>query len=246
MALTPIALLLAFVLGIASYHTARIFIEQRRVAAGALPTMGSEFIEEDTDTENKHTLRYISSGLVMALGMVLTNNLVSPLGWTDLYALLLNGAIMLFLSVILALAWIDGDTQILPSKLIYWGGGASLALLIGAAAVSNNWALLIPMAVGGIMYFAVYFAIWWFAPRAFGFGDVRLSFFIGAFLSFVSPSAGFVGFVAAWLLALVAILIGSVFGMVKGNIKIAFGPWMVLGAFVGLFFGSPIVTMLAL
>lgn len=246
MALTPIALLLSFVLGIASYHIAQIFIEQRRVAAGALPTMGNDFLEEDTDTENKHTLGYISSGLVMALSMVLTNNLVSPLGWTDLYALILNGAIMLFLSVILALAWIDGETQILPTKLIYWGGGASLALLVAAAAVNGTWSLLIPMAIGGAMYFIVYFAIWYFAPRAFGFGDVRLSFFLGAFLSFLSPSAGFVGFVSAWILALLAIIIGSIFGMVKGNIKIAFGPWMVLGAFIGLFFGSPIVTMLAL
>ena len=246
MALTPITLLLAFFLGIASYHMARIFVEERRVAAGALPTLGNDFLEEDAEVENKHTLGYIVSGLLMALGMVLTHNLVTPISWNDYYALLLNGAIMLFLSVTLTLAWIDGETQILPSKLIYWGGGASLALLVAAAAVNGAWSLLIPMAIGGAMYFLFYFLIWWLAPRAFGFGDVRLSFFLGAFLAFLSPSGAFVGFVAAWILALVAILIGSIFGMVKGNIKIAFGPWMILGAFVGLFFGDSIVTMLAL
>lgn len=246
MALTPLTLLLAFALGVASYHLARIFVEERRVAAGALPSLGNDFLEEDTATENRNTLGYILSGLLMALGMVLTHNLVTPIGWNDYYALLLNGAIMLFLAVTLTLAWIDGETQILPTKLIYWGGGASLLLLIAAAAVNGGWSLLIPMALGGVMYFLFYFLIWWFAPRAFGFGDVRLSFFLGAFLAFLSPSSAFVGFVAAWILALVAILIGAAFGMVKGNIKIAFGPWMVLGAFIGLFFGDSIVTLLAL
>jgi len=243
--ITPISLLIAFLLGLAVYHAARMVIEQQKVAAGALPTSG-QFVEESAEDESRHTLGYIVSGLLIVIGVLLTNNLVAPLGIGDIYGLLLNGAVVLFLAVGLMLSWIDAELQKLPSKIIYFGEGAVLAMLVGAAITKGSWELLIPMAFGGVMYFLFYFLIWFLKPSAFGFGDVRLSFFIGATLSFLSPASGFVGFAAAWILALVGIIIGMIFGTVKSDAKIAFGPWMVLGAAVGLFYGGPIVTMMAL
>jgi len=246
-ALTPITLLIAFALGLAVYHAAYLVIDGYKVRAGHLPSVG-EFVEESTDDENRRTIGYILSGLLMVLGAILTNNLVSPFGFGDTYGLLLNGGIMLFLAVGLTLSWIDAETQMLPSKLIYLGGGSVLALFAAAAISQGGWSLLIPMAVGGAMYFLFYFLIWFLKPSAFGFGDVRYSFFVGAAVSFLSPGAGFVGFAAAWILALAGIIIGTIFGTVslKGNTKIPFGPWIFLGAVVGIFYGGPIVTMLAL
>lgn len=245
MVLTPITLLIAFILGLAVYHAARLVIEDQRVAAGALPTRG-EFVEESDYDENRHTIGYIISGLLMALILVLTNNLVAPMGTWDVYGMLLNGAVILFFAVGLMLSWIDASIQKLPSKIIYYGQGAVLALLVAAAISRGSWELLIPMAVGGVMYFLFYFLVWFLKPSAFGFGDVRLSFFIGATLTFLSPASGFVGFASAWILALIGIIIGTIFGTVRSDSKIAFGPWMVLGAAVGLFYGGPIVTMMAL
>lgn len=243
MALTALTIFLAFLVGVGSYYIARTIIDSRRLEAGGLSR--EDFIEDDAE-ENRHLLNYMISGLAMVISSMLTFNLVRPLGWTDYYSLLIDAAILVFLAVGISLSWIDFELKLLPTKLIYIGGGITLALLIGAAAVSNNWSLLIPLAMGGALYFLFYFLIWFWKPGAFGYGDVRLSFFIGATLAFLSPSAAFVGFAAAWILALVGIGIGATFGMIGKKTQIAFGPWMVLGAVVGLFWGAPIVTMLSI
>ena len=243
MALTALTIFLAFLVGVGSYYIARTTVEGRRLAAGELSR--EDFLEDDGE-ENRHLLNYMISGLFMVIGSMLTFSLVRPLGWTDYYSLLIDAAILVFLSTGIALSWIDFELKLLPTKMIYIGGGATLALLLAAAAVSGNWSLLIPMAVGGVFYFLFYFLIWFLQPGAFGYGDVRLSFFIGATLAFLSPASAIVGFAAAWILALIGIGIGTAFGMIGRKTQIAFGPWMVLGAIVGLFWGAPIVAMLAL
>lgn len=241
MLLTSTAILLSLLVGMASYHLARVTIATRRLAAGE--QVSEEGIEEDAAKENHHFFGYAISALAMALLTRLTFDLVTPMGWTDHYALILNAAILLFLATGLTLSWIDIELHILPTNIIYWGGGATLALLIAAAATNGGWSLLIPMAIGGFFYLVFYGLIWFWRPNDFGFGDVRLSFFVGAFLGFLSPDAAFVGFAAAWILALAGICIAAVFGMISSKTQIAFGPWMILGAVVGLFWGGPIVAM---
>ena len=241
MALTALTIFLAFLVGVGSYYIARTAVEGRRLTAGELSR--EDFLEDDAE-ENRHLLNYMISGLAMVIGSMLTFSLVRPLGWTDYYSLLIDAAILVFIATGIALSWVDFELKLLPSKMIYTGGGATLALLVAAAAVSGNWVLLLPMAMGGMLYFLFYFLIWFWKPGAFGFGDVRLSFFIGATLAFLSPSSAFVGFAAAWILALVGIGIGAAFGMIGRKTQIAFGPWMVLGAVVGLFWGAPIVNLL--
>lgn len=229
--------------GVASYHIARTAVEHRRLASGSLSR--DDFLEDES-YENYHLLGYLISGLLMVIGATLTFKLITPLGWTDYYSILIDAAILTFISTGIILSWIDISLKLLPSKIIYIGGGATLALLIAATAVSANWSLLIPMAVGGVFFFLFYFLIWFWKPGAFGFGDVRLSFFIGATLAFLSVPSAFVGFSSSWILALVGISVGAIFGTINRKTQIAFGPWMILGAFVGIFWGSPIVTLMAL
>lgn len=242
MTITAISLFLAFLLGIGCYHIARTEVEARRIAAGGLPR---QELFEDVAEDNRHTLGYLISGVAMGLGAVLTFNLVAPMGWTDYYALLLDGGIILFLAMGLTLIWIDAETKILPSKIIYAGGIGTLALFAAAAISRGGWELLIPMAIAGVFYFAFYGVIWFWAPRALGFGDVRLSFFIGAALGFLSIEAAFVGFALPWMLATLAVAIAWPFGTINSKSSIAFGPWMILGAFIALFWGRPIVAMIA-
>lgn len=243
MFLNAIPIYLAFIVGLASYHLARMVIRDRVLVAGA-PDQET-FVENEIE-DNRHLLGYLISGVLMMLSALLTFNLVRPMGWGDHYSLLIDAGILLFVAVGITLSWIDIELKLLPSNLIYWGGGLTLALLVGAAATRNGWELLIPMAVGGLFYLLFYFLIWFWKPGAFGFGDVRLSFFIGATLAFLSPSAAVVGFAAAWILALVGIGIGAAFGTITRKTQIAFGPWMILGALVGAFWGAPIVTLLTI
>lgn len=182
----------------------------------------------------------------MAVGTMLTMNLVIPMSATDFYAMFIDAAILLLIAAGIALTWIDLETKILPTRIIYWAGGGALALLVGSVFFNNGWSLLISMAVGGGMYFLFWFLLWYWFPQGFGFGDVRLALVLGAFLGFLSPISAVVGFIAMWVLPLIFIIVGMIFGMIGEKSKIAFGPWMILGAFVGLFWGGPIVMMLNL
>lgn len=237
---------MAFALGIGAYYLAQRSIELRRVEASGLSALDtSVYMPENVKEDNRQTINYLISGFLMVLVAFFTLGLVRPMGWFDHYALLLDAGILVFFATGLALTWVDLELKILPSSMIYWGGTVSLALLIGAASTRGvgGWELILPMVIGGVMFFLFYFLIWFWFPTAFGMGDVRLSFFVGAFLSFLSIPAAFAGFAAIWIFALVGILIGAVFGMIAKNSQIPFGPWMILGALFGTFWGEPIVRM---
>lgn len=182
------------------------------------------------------------SALVMVFGMSLSFKLIPPMGTNDYYALLLNFAIFAFLFTSIALAWIDLKTLILPSALIYSGGGITLAILLSAVAVSGNWALLISMVFHGAAWFILYGLIWFWAPQGLGFGDVRLSFFIGAFLGFLNPAASVIGFIFAWILPAVVQMTMTGFGKIESNKPFPLGPWMLLAGFIGLYTAMPIVN----
>lgn len=184
------------------------------------------------------------SAIALTIGLKLSLDLVQPMGSNDYYAWLLNAAILTFLTVSIILTWIDLEIQILPTNIIYYGGALTLLLLISAAAMTNNWLLLVPMAISGISWFVLYGLVWYWVPKGLGFGDVRLSFFIGAFLGFLNPEGSIVGFVAAWIFPCIAILIALAFKKMSNNTSLPLGPWMLLGAFFGLFYGSPIVNMI--
>lgn len=243
MAITALTVFLTFLVGVVSYSIARSTIERYKLADGGL---SHEDFLEDTVEENGHLLKSMASGLAMVLFAMLTFNLVSPIGWNDYYSLLIDAAILTFLVTGLILSWIDFELQILPTRIIHTGGIITLALLLAAAVVTAHWSLILPMAVGGAFFFLFYFLIWFLKPGAFGMGDVRLSFYIGATLAFLSPTSAVVGFAAPWILALLGIGIGAAFGMIGRKSHIAFGPWMILGAVVGIFWGAPIVAMLTL
>ena len=187
---------------------------------------------------------YMLSAVVMVFAAYMAHSLVKPMGFTDYYSILLNVGILVFLATGLALSIVDIVTKILPSKMIYLGGGTSLALLVAAALTAGNWQLLLQMSIGGTLFFLFFGLIWYWQPNAFGFGDVRLSFLIGAALSFLSVESAFVAFVAMWILPLLAICVAAIFGKVTRNTQIAFGPWMIVGSVVGIFWGSQIMRLL--
>ncbi len=237
---------MAFALGIGAYYLSQRSIALRKIQASGLSNLDTTgYSVDDVKEDNRDTINYLISGFLMVIVALLTIGLVRPMGWFDHYALLIDGGILLFFATGLALTWVDLELKILPSSMIYWGGTLSLMLFIGAAATKGvgGWSLILPMTFGGVMFFLFYFLIWFWFPTAFGMGDVRLSFFVGAFLSFLSIPAAFAGFAAIWIFALIGILIGAIFGMIAKNSQIPFGPWMILGALFGTFWGEPIVRM---
>ena len=145
-----------------------------------------------------------------------------------------------FLWTLLALAFIDADTQLLPDDLtlpLLWGG-----------LVANLFGLFVPLAsavVGAMAGYLVLWAVYWLfklvrGKEGMGYGDFKLLAALGAWLG--------------WPMLPQIVLVSSVLGAVGGILMIVlkgrdkavplpYGPWLAGAGAVALFFGPAINAM---
>jgi leader peptidase (prepilin peptidase)/N-methyltransferase len=157
-------------------------------------------------------------------------------------AILVVVAFLYLAAVTVALAMIDIDTHTLPNRIVLPSYAVGAVLLGTAAALIGDGGTLLRAGIGmaalGLLYLGAALAY----PGGMGFGDVKLAGVLGLFLGFLGWNELIVGAFAAFIL-------GGVFGLVliaarkAGRTSgIPFGPWMLAGAWVGVFFGGPIAT----
>ena len=142
-----------------------------------------------------------------------------------------------FLWTLLALAFIDADTQLLPDDLtlpLLWGG-----------LLANLFGLFVPLASAVIGAIAGYLSLWtiyWLfklirGKEGMGYGDFKLLAALGAWLG--------------WPMLPQIVLVSSVLGAVGGLAAMAlrrrdgaaplpFGPWLAGAGAIALFFGPAI------
>ena len=157
-----------------------------------------------------------------------------------------------FLALLVALSFIDFDTQLLPDALTKPGQAIGLiaGLWPGVAGVISDdtmTSLAFRSLAASLVGWAVGGGITWgiravgtrvFRKEAMGFGDVKLMAMIGAFLG--------------WKAALLTMFLGCVSGAIFGGIglllgrgsRIPFGPYLALGAVIAMFFERPILVAL--
>jgi len=140
-----------------------------------------------------------------------------------------------------ALALIDLDTSTLPNWLVLPSYFVGVVLLSAAGIVSGDYGALIRAGVGMAVLWLIYFGMAMAYPGGMGFGDVKLAGVLGLFLGYLGWGALFTGAFAAFVL-------GGFFGLAlllsrKADRKtgIPFGPWMLVGAWIGVVFSEPIV-----
>ncbi len=145
-----------------------------------------------------------------------------------------------FLWTLLALAFIDADTQLLPDDLtlpLLWGG-----------LLANLFGLFVPLAsavVGAIAGYLVLWVVYWLfklirGKEGMGYGDFKLLAALGAWLG--------------WSMLPQIVLVSSVLGAVGGILTIVlkgrdktvpmpYGPWLAGAGGIALFFGPAINAM---
>jgi leader peptidase (prepilin peptidase)/N-methyltransferase len=115
-------------------------------------------------------------------------------------------ALLVLAAALIALSLIDLEHLLLPNRVIYPTAAITIPLFALAAAVDDQWAALGRAAIGGVIAFAVFFAIWFVAPRAMGYGDVRLSALLGF-------AAAYFGWQVLAVALFVPFLLGSLGGI---------------------------------
>jgi leader peptidase (prepilin peptidase)/N-methyltransferase len=148
----------------------------------------------------------------------------------------------LYLAAIgVALSAIDLDTKRLPNAIVLPSYAVALVLLLLPAVLDGSWTSYLRAVLAGAALFAFYFLLALIYPAGMGFGDVKLAGVIGIYLGWVSWGVLVVGGFSAFLLGAVVGIGVMVVGKGGRKTKVPFGPFMVVGAFVALFFGQPLV-----
>jgi leader peptidase (prepilin peptidase) / N-methyltransferase len=145
-----------------------------------------------------------------------------------------------FLWTLLALTFIDFDTQLLPDNLtlpLLWGG-----------LLANLFGLFVPLreaVIGAVAGYLTLWTIFWLfklirGKEGMGYGDFKLLAALGAWL----------GWKTLPLIVLGSSVVGAFIGIslvvLKGrdhNVPLAFGPYLAIAGMIALFWGSALVKI---
>ena len=132
---------------------------------------------------------------------------------------------------------IDLAEERLPDAIVLPLIPITVVLLTLAAAVTGEWWSLLRAVEAGAGLFAFVFVMMIFAPDL-GFGDVKLAAITGAFCGWFGWGAVLLGFSAAWITfaALGVVLLATRKRHARGSF--AFGPFLILGAVLGVFWAG--------
>ena len=151
-------------------------------------------------------------------------------------------AACVFLWTLLALTFIDIDTQLLPDNLtllLLWAG--LLANVLGAVPEVS----LRDAVIGAVAGYLVLWIVYWLfrlirGKEGMGYGDFKLLAALGAWLGWKSLP----------IVVLMGSGVGAVFGIMlvvfKGRdrrIPLAFGPYLAVAGAVAMFFGKPLIRL---
>ena len=141
--------------------------------------------------------------------------------------------------VSVALAVVDWRTRLLPTVVLRPTYVVLLVLALAGWAVTRDTHALLTALLGSLVAY-LFFAVFWFIyPRGLGGGDVRLAGVLGIPLGWLGWGALLVGIYSGFLL-------GGILGGLLALLKIVdrkgvpFGPFMLLGALIGLLWGEPL------
>ncbi len=143
-----------------------------------------------------------------------------------------------FAGISVALTLIDLDTHRLPNVIVVPSIVVIALLLTAAAILSGDYAALIRAGIGGASLFAFYFILAFVRPGAMGGGDVKLAAVVGLVLAWIGWGALIVGAFAAFILGGILGLALMASRRATRRSAIPFGPWMITGAWVGIFAGT--------
>lgn len=149
-------------------------------------------------------------------------------------------AYLYFAAISILLTVIDLDTRRLPNAIVLPSYLVALTLLGTAALLSADGALILRGVIGLVTLYVFYLLLRLVRPGGMGGGDVKLAGVVGLYLGFLGWGALAVG-------AFFAFLYGGAFGIALliarragRRTAIPFGPWMILGAWTGVFAGESI------
>jgi leader peptidase (prepilin peptidase) / N-methyltransferase len=149
-------------------------------------------------------------------------------------------AYAVFVAASISLVMIDLDVRRLPTPIVVPAGITGLALFTLACLLGAAWLDLLRAGIGATLLYLAYELMRTIYPKGMGGGDVRLAGLIGLYLGWIGWGALVVGAFAAFLLAGIYSLALLALRKAGRKTAVAFGPWMIAGAWLGIVLGEPV------
>jgi leader peptidase (prepilin peptidase) / N-methyltransferase len=164
--------------------------------------------------------------------------LVGALVWWGLGA---SWAVLPWLALVPAgvmLAVVDWRTRLLPTRLVWSTYGVVAVLVVAASLATGDPGAILRAGIGSLVAFAVFFVLWFVSPRSLGYGDVRLAALLGLALGHLGVGETALGLYAGFLVGGLTGVGLRLTGRLAPKQHIPFGPFMLVGAIVGLLWGG--------
>ena len=163
----------------------------------------------------------------------------AALGWEWLLCLLLP-----LVPIGTLLGIVDHRTRLLPSIVVLPATLAALAYGGLRWATTGEAEELVRGVVCLLVVRTVFWLLWFVRQAGMGFGDVRLSALLGCAVGYVGGGHLLVGLYAAFLMFAIPGLVIAIAKRDRSVLKRAypFGPFLLLGAWVGIVAGEPLVA----
>ena len=138
---------------------------------------------------------------------------------------------------------IDWRTHLLPTKVVWPTTLATAALVVVAWIVTGDNDDLVRAGWGFLIAYGTFFVLWFIYPKGLGYGDVRLAGVLGLALGYLGWGELLVGLYAGFLLGGIGGGLLSVLKVVERK-AFPFGPFMVVGALLGVLWGAELLDRL--
>jgi leader peptidase (prepilin peptidase) / N-methyltransferase len=210
--------------------------ERRRVAEERAASRGKtlkERVPEPPKEAYADLAAHPRLGAKLALAAALSAAVIGlALGW--------DWSLVFWLPLVplcVALAYIDWHTRLLPSDLVRPAYVVAIVGAVVAAVASHDFADLERAVFGWLVAGGLYLVLWFVYPPGLGYGDVRLAGVLGITLGYLGWGPLLVGIYGGFLLGGVLGALLRVFKVVRQR-HVPFGPFMLLGALVGIAWGA--------
>ena len=134
-------------------------------------------------------------------------------------------------------AWlvvIDARTHRLPNRIVLPLLGALVLLVVGEGVATGDGGRMLRSLLGGLVLSVCYAVMRAASRQGVGGGDVKLAAVIGLVLSRHGWATLVIGSAAAFLLGALFALTLMLLRRADRSTRIAFGPWMILGAVLAI------------
>jgi leader peptidase (prepilin peptidase)/N-methyltransferase len=149
-------------------------------------------------------------------------------------------ALAWFGAAAVVLAGVDLARHRLPDRVTYPAAVVCAVALLTDAAITGSWAALVRAAAAAVVAWALATGARALSPSALGGGDVKLLGLLGLVLGWAGWGVLMSGVFAGFLVGALGSLLLMAVGRAGWRTRVAFGPPLLVGAYVALVLAAPL------